>query len=122
MRIILDTGAFFRPAALKKARDSRHRVIVPVVAYAERLRQVSAQGAARASRFKELFRPMVEAFDTEAAHRRVPALHAIPQDRWRRLARDAFIAGHVRPGDELWTTDPDDFVAVGVPKDQIVAC
>jgi hypothetical protein len=39
--------------------------------------------------------------------------------RWLRLARDAFIAGHLASDDVVWTTNPDDFRGLGVPSHQI---
>lgn len=45
----------------------------------------------------------------------------VPDVDWRRRSRDALIAGHVGVGDSLWTTTPQDFVALGVPEAAIVA-
>ncbi|MFP5379813.1 MAG: hypothetical protein ACLGHP_08725, partial [Vicinamibacteria bacterium] len=47
--------------------------------------------------------------------------HAIDDRLWTRHARDALIAAHLREGDELWTTNPRDFEALGVPAARIRA-
>jgi predicted nucleic acid-binding protein len=121
MRIILDTGALFQSVALRTLKDDSADVIVPAVAYAERLRHFAVNGASQTDLDSYLARMefRVEPFGPEEAARFVPGL--VDGPTWERLARDAMIAGHVRPGDLLWTTNPKDFLALGVPKDQIVA-
>jgi hypothetical protein len=53
----------------------------------------------------------VEPFGQDEARRFAARLD---DARWARLARDAMVAGHLRPGDLLWTTDPHDFAELGV--------
>lgn len=120
MRIVLDTGAFFRPEAIRQAQGRFEDVVVPAIAYAERLRQVEAHGPGPARAFRAAMAHLVEPFGAAEAERFVPGFADLPRRQWIHLARDAMIAGHVRAGDELWTTDPDDFAAVGVPGRQIV--
>lgn len=120
MRTVLDTGVLFRPTALQALKQQAADVVVPAVAYAERLRQFAARGASRAELDDYLARMRfrVEPFGPEEAARYVPGM--MDDAAWQRLARDAMIAGHVGPNDRLWTTNPKDFLALGVPKDQIV--
>jgi len=121
MRLVLDTGVFFRPQALEAAMQHDGDLVVPAVAYAERLRQVAGQGQRHVDALRQRVRKFVEAFDADVAEIRMPALTGLDRRTWHRLARDAFIASHVRPGDELWTTDPQDFMALGLAAEQIVA-
>lgn len=121
MRIILDTGVLFRPAALRQTLDEPRVAILPAVAYAERCRQLRRDGRDR-ERLRTLLAfsgITVEAFSEDEAHR-LPSLTR--DDRlWRRHARDALIAAHVREGDELWTTNPRDFEALGLARARIRA-
>lgn len=123
MRVILDTGLFFRPDKLDELRGDERDVIVPAVAYQERLRQLHRRGQTAGELDQVLFLLQfdVEPFTPIEAHRRLAKVGALDDAQWKRLARDAMIAGHVRPGDELWTTNPSDFLDVGVPAHQIVA-
>lgn len=50
-----------------------------------------------------------------------PHEHVEDDADWERLNRHAFIAGHVGPDDELWATNPRDFLTLGVPEEQVVA-
>lgn len=121
VRIVLDTGVFFRPAALRALATVPNEVVVPAVAFAERARQLTKRGVALA-RFEGLLEEMgfrVEPFGPEEALRFAAGL--VDDARWRSLARDAMIAGHLRPSDVLWTTDPKDFLELGVPPAQVVA-
>lgn len=122
MRVILDTGAFFRPKALLELNDADAPIVVPAVAYAERLRQITQHGQAEADfeHYLAMLGCTVEAFTARQARRFIPGLARQPQRLWERLARDAMIAGHLEPGDHLWTTNGKDFFDVGVPADQIV--
>jgi len=120
LRIVIDTGVFYRPAVLDALARSPHPIIVPVVALAERLRQLKRDGGDMAAFRRTLIRASVtiEPLDEPSALR-----HSLDLDtdaEWRKLSHDAFIAGHVQPDDELWTTNPNDFVALGVPADRIV--
>lgn len=120
MRIVVDTGVFFRPDALRALAALPHEVVVPAVAFAERARQLAKRGVA-AERLLALLDELglrVEPFGPEEALRH--AARMTDDARWRALARDAMIAGHLRAGDVLWTTDPKDFLELGVPKEQVV--
>lgn len=121
VRIVVDTGVFFRPAALRRLAEVPYLVVVPAVAFAERVRQLAKKGVA-AEDFHALLDRLgfhVEPFGAEEALRVAP--HVKDDAEWRRLARDALIAGHLRAGDLLWTTDPEDFLRLGVPKEQVLA-
>jgi hypothetical protein len=120
VRIILDTGVFFRPEALRRLSGMPHLVVVPAVAFAERARQLAKRGVGPDAFLDVLDRLgfHVEPFGPEEALRFAPGL--ADDGRWRALARDAMIAGHLRPADLLWTTDPKDFLELGVPKDRLV--
>lgn len=120
-RIVMDTGMFFRPTALHEAARGPDDIVIPAVAYAERLRQMAARGSVPGFQHTVADLGRIEPFGPREADRIMPGLGGLDPAAWYRLARDALIAGHVRPGDELWTTDPKDFVAVGVPERQIVA-
>lgn len=117
MRVILDTGAFYHPAAWLRLAGAT--VVVPAVVYAERMRQLRRDGRDVAVLDEILagFGAIVEPF-TQAHARRIPGL---ADPAWRRMARDAMVACHVGPEDLLWTTDPSDFLAVGLVQDQILA-
>jgi hypothetical protein len=117
MRIILDTGVFFRPDALLGlgACDA----IVPSVAYMERVRQLRRDG--RTARELDDVLRMIGA--TVEPFGQVEALRLRPVDeaRRRRLARDAMVACHVGKDDVLWTTNTSDFLELGLSPEQIVA-
>lgn len=121
VRIVLDTGVFFRPAALRRLAEAPNLVVVPAMAFAERARQLAKRGVPADDLLRLLDRLAfaVEPFGPEEAARYAPAL--VDDGRWRSLARDAMIAGHLRAGDVLWTTDPKDFLDLGVPASQVVA-
>lgn len=120
MREVLDTSAFFHGAQLARLRRPGWPVIVPAVAFTERARQLAVVGVPPETFLRYLsdnaFR--VERHGRFEAVRRAVQIH--DDARWKRLARDAMIAGHVRPGDRLWTTNPRDFIALGIPPEQIV--
>jgi predicted nucleic acid-binding protein len=118
-RIIIDTNVLWDPAAMARLATRPEPCILPVVALAERARQYAKAGRSLESFWSLLLRAgvAVESLDEVTALRRCLG---VTDDRdWARLARDAFIAGHVGPGDILWTRDVADFVAVGLPRDQI---
>lgn len=116
MRIVLDTGVLFRPEALRAARSDGRRVVLPAIAYAERHRQLARDGMDTAR------------FEAALAHAGIhvepfaaPQARALPRAArddavWRRHARDALVAAHLEPRDELWTTNRRDFEALGVPR------
>lgn len=120
MRIVLDTGALWKPRALRALAELPDPVIVPAVVFTERARQVRRDGrpveelveALEANEFQ------VEPHGPDVARRY--AVRIADDREWRRLARDAMIAGHVGPGDLLWTTNPGDFQAVGLAEEQIL--
>lgn len=94
-------------------------LVLPSVAYAERVRQLARDGkdVARFDRFLDELEIAVEPFDR--AETGVAKL-VTDDARWARRKLDALIAGHVREGDILWTTDVADFLALDVPPDQVV--
>lgn len=118
-RVVLDTNALFDRAALASLRDHLGDIVLPAVAFAERARQLRRQGrdVDELWGILERGRIRVESFGPDEALSR--PLHAIPDAAWGRLARDAFIAGHVGDADVLWTRDVEDFVAVGLPRARI---
>jgi predicted nucleic acid-binding protein len=120
MRIVLDTGVFYRPAAIHRLAASPDDVIVPTIVLAERIRQVVRDGFDPAAFRRVIDRCpfVVEPLGEEAATRWTARL--ADDERWHRLARDALIGGHVGNGDVLWTTNPRDFHDVGLPEDQVV--
>lgn len=119
-RIILDTGAFFRHEALRQLAQLAQPVIVPAVVYMERVRQLH-RDTRDIEAFHEILEQMrfrIEPFGKQEATRYAPTIH--DDAAWRRLARDAMIAGHIGKDDILWTTNPKDFLAIGVPPEQIM--
>src|SRR5688500_12430318 len=119
MRIIVDTGVFYYPEKLRELARRITPVILPAVAYAERLRQLMAQRkpAGEFDRLLQRCKMTVEAFGETEARRYVLSL---PDQNWRPLVRDAMIAAHVGERDQLWTTNPSDFRRLGVPAERIV--
>lgn len=123
VRIVLDTGVFYRPDALESLASLPHDVAVPAVAFTERARQLAKRGIGpdefadrlAANEFS------IEPYGREQAQRLAPAIH--DGGAWRRLARDAMIAGHVRlsQGDVLWTTNPEDFLEVGLDEKHVMS-
>ena len=120
MRIILDTGVFFYPEALAMMRWYAAPIIVPSVVFAERARQLARIGVHEEALREKLdtFGATIEALGPAEATRF--ATRITDDKKWARLARDAFIAGHVRDDDRLFTTNVADFVEVGVPESQIL--
>lgn len=122
VRIVLDTGVFYRPDALESLARLPHDVIVPAVVFTERARQLAKRGIdpdafadrLAANEFS------IEAYGRKQAQRFAPAIH--DDGAWRRLARDAMIAGHVRreQGDVLWTTDEEDFRELGLGEEHLM--
>lgn len=121
VRIVLDTGVLFYPGVLSTLASRSEDVVIPAVALAERVRQLARDG-----RDEDLLHRTIaaggyitEALTPDAACR--VARQVKDDTAWRRLSRDAFIAAHVQPGDELWTTNPKDFLELGLPPHQVVA-
>lgn len=121
MRIVLDTGVLWKPAAIRRLKEERREAVVPAAAYAERLRQLERDGRSRGEFDDWLDRLAltVEPLTRERARRVAPSV--AQQHAWRKLAFDALIASHMEPDDELWTTNPRDFATLGVPAEQIIA-
>lgn len=120
VRLVIDTGVFFRRTALQELLGVSVPVILPATAYMERGRQLSARGVPQKKwdQVIEYYGFVVEPFDRQEAVRYAVEIH--DDRRWHRLYRDAMIAGHVGPQDVLWTTNPKDFIAVGLDPDQVV--
>lgn len=121
LRIVLDTGVFYYPEALTRLAELPHDIIVPVVALAERLRQVERDGLDGGAFRRALRRAQVDVEPMREDHATRFAPTLTEDVDWRRLSHDAFIAGHVGDDDELWTTNPEDFVRIGLRAAQIVA-
>lgn len=120
MRDVLDTSALYRPDALRRLQKHGRPIVLPAVAFTERARQLAAQGIPpeRFLRYLSENDIQVERFGWPEALRHAVAL--ADDATWRRLARDAMIAGHVRAGDRLWTANPRDFRVLGLRDEQIV--
>lgn len=121
MRVVLDMSAFYARDAFRQLAALPNPIVLPVVAFAERVRQLERDGRDTPLFLQRLaeFRIEVEPLGAEAATRYTRDLHE--DDRWKRLARDALIAGHVGNDDVLWTMNPKDFLAVGLPASRIHA-
>jgi predicted nucleic acid-binding protein len=121
VRIVLDTGVFYYPETLRSLVERPETIIVPAVALAERVRQLARDGRSEEEFLRTLDDAgyLPEPLAPEAA---CEVSRRVRDDaKWARLSRDAFIAAHVEPGDELWTTNPRDFKELGVPDFQIVS-
>lgn len=120
MRIVLDTGAFFHPVALRKLKTTPVRGVVPAVVFAERCRQLQRDGRSieRFARDLDEMDFEVEPFGKAEGLR--CAAKVVDDRLWARLSRDALVAGHVRDDDVLWTTNPRDFLALGLDPERIV--
>ena len=121
MRIVLDTCALFNPGIWDQLSERHEDIILPAVAFAERARQIHLNGGS-VREFEIIlsaFQIAVEPFSRSEALRHAPAME--DETWWRTNARDAFIAGHVRPGDELWTGNTRDFLKLGIPQDSLVS-
>ncbi len=121
MRIVVDTNILWNPRALGRLARQAGDHVVPAVAYAERARHYARSGRSLRHLDETLarFNLSVEPFTREFALRFVPRI--TDDTAWKRLNRDAMIAGHVGPADILWTRDRKDFLAVGLREDQVVA-
>lgn len=121
LRVILDTSVLWKPEALSRLPSVPRRIVVPAVVYAERLRQFAKRDLPKARLDDHLrsIKGFVEPFGEREAARFVPRL--TEDADWKRLDRDAMIAGHVGPADVVWTANPKDFLAVGLREDQVVA-
>lgn len=117
MRVIIDTGVLFRPALMRELRDGGHSGVLPAVALAERVRQLRREGRDVDRFLVELEATMtrIEPFGVHETLRTAP----LDDATWKRHARDAMIAAHVREGDVLWTTNPRDFLALGFAPEQV---
>lgn len=119
-RIVLDTGVLYRPAALRALASREEDAVLPAIAMAERVRQLVRDG-----RDVDEFRALLAAADI-APEALAPgaacetAARLTDERAWARLSRDAMVAAHVRPGDELWTTNAKDFIELGLPAGAVV--
>lgn len=119
MAVVIDTNVLWHPEVLDLLEDED--VVVPSLVFLERSRQLRQRGRDPADLLHNLERLgwRIEAHDAEHAFR--SALLAPLDDKaWIKLARDAIIAGHVGPGDVLWTFNAKDFLALGLAKEKIV--
>lgn len=94
---------------------------MPAVVFLERSRQLAREGRMAPAKYLEFVRGslwILEPFGAEEALR--ARAHAMDDRAWKRLARDAMVAGHVRAGDRLWTANPRDFVELGLSEAQVV--
>ena len=93
-----------------------------MIVFVECARQLEAQGAMTTARFAERLKALRWRVAPYAQAEAVRTLRLAPLDgpRWKRLARDALIAGHVGDHDQLWTFNGKDFRALGVPGRQVV--
>jgi len=120
MRHVLDTNVFYHPRALEHLATLPDDIVVPAVVVAERARQLQRDAAVAPEAFVATLRAQdfdVEPLGVEQACAHAPFLDDVA---WQRLARDALIAGHVRPRDTLWTHDRRDFEALGIPSEALV--
>lgn len=118
MTIVLDTGVFFRPQLIR-ALPAGELMVVPAIVLAERGSQLSLLGRP----FHELRRFVAEAGlfveDFGVEHAAALADRAPADPLWDRHARDVMIAAHVREDDVIWTTNPRDFLALGLRPEQV---
>lgn len=117
MRIILDTGVFFRPSLLAGLATRTEIVVVPAIVLAERRRQLESAGRESALLWKTVqdAQFVIEPFGFDESLK----MAILDDASWARHARDAMIAAHVRDGDVLWTTDPRDFLSLGLRSEQV---
>lgn len=120
MRIVLDTNIRWDLGALAQAGRTGAVLVLPVIAFIERARQVVAAGRDLGELLHPLDLVEVRVEDFTPAQG-LQFATTLDQPTWDRHARDAFIAGHLGPDDVLWTKNPKDFVRVGVHEEQIVA-
>lgn len=121
VRIVIDTGVFWRPEALEKLAGLRRRIVLPAVAFAERSRQLVKRGVSVDRFLQVLARMHIQVEDFTVRQARRYAVNVAAEALWLRASRDAMIAGHLEPGDVLWTTNSSDFLSLGVPPDQVHA-
>lgn len=122
MRFVLDTGVLWRPHLLRKLARGRQPLVVPAIVYMERLRQLARDGIGFGVLRDILRRCRIEVEPFTALHAERFASRMLDDEEWKRLSRDAMIAGHVDVGDVLWTTNPDDFRTIGLAEAQIIDC
>lgn len=119
MRIVLDTGVFYHPAALREAARQGLDVVVPVVAFTERARQLARDGRP-VGEFLAILEEHGFAVEPLTVREALRLPVRVRDDRlWLRHARDALIAGHVGRDDVLWTTNRADFERIGLDPHQI---
>lgn len=113
MRHVIDTGVLFHPKAVLELAEREDDIVLPAVAYAERVRQLRRTGRSieEFDSWLAEFSITIEPFGTQEALRLTSSLG---WEMWRRHARDALIAAHVRSDDVIWTTNWKDFETVGI--------
>ena len=120
MRLVVDTGVLWKRHIIDLLAEMGDAVIIPAIVFTERARQVARHGWT-AAEFESRLNQWgftIEPYGVAEACRF--AVHQSDDAVWVKHARDAMIAGHVREGDQLWTTNPTDFITLGVPPGQIL--
>jgi predicted nucleic acid-binding protein len=122
MRVVVDTTVWFEPAALEALGERiDHDVVVPAIVFTERARQLERDGRRSPQEFLREIRSVGWRIEPYGARQALPFAVRLVDDRdWRRLARDAMIAGHVGEAEVLWTANVKDFEAVGLPRRRIM--
>lgn len=119
MKIVLDTNVFWNPKALQELSNRTEDVVVPAVVVAERARQLRRDRDRDAKAFVRQLEDMDFIIEPMGPSEAIRYTEHLADKAWKKHARDALIAGHVGPTDELWTSNVKDFVEVGVPESQI---
>ena len=120
MRVVLDTNVLWDSGALAALARSSVNVVVPALVFAERARQYRQRGRSTRELREQLARNEFTLEDFRPEHAERYATNIVDDALWRRVSRDALIAGHLGPGDILLTANVKDFLAVGVQRDQLV--
>lgn len=122
MRIILDTSVLWNKRLLNELATMPNEIIVPAVVFAERARQFRKNGFSvrdlqiilHANGFQ------IESLSAQMATKYCSEI--IDDDDWKKLSRDSLIAGHIKNCDQLWTSNPKDFIKLGVDEANILSC
>lgn len=122
MRIILDTGVLSRPDAIRDLAEQEHHLILPSLALAEHARFIDRAGHSLRDLLITLrmFEVEIEPLDVEQVHRLPRGAHE--DHLWEAAGREALIASHLQDHDIVWTTNPDDFLALGLRPGQVRDC
>lgn len=119
MRIIVDTDVLWKPRVLQQLADQPADVVVPAIVFTERARQYRKRGWSPDALSLHLRAAQMVVEDFRPEHGLRYAARLVKDGQWKRLARDAMIAGHLEQDDILWTGNAKDFLALGVPEEQI---